>query len=130
MPSFGKTSRERLNTCDEKLQLLFEEVVKNFDCAILFGHRGQEEQDKLYDEGESKLKFPQSKHNSSPSKAVDVSPYPIDWSDTNRFYLFSGYVLGIANQMNIPIRWGGDWDSDTQVNDQTFNDLVHFELAE
>ena len=29
--------------------------------------------------------------------------------------------------MGIKIRWGGDWDSDTQVNDNKFDDLVHFE---
>ena len=28
----------------------------------------------------------------------------------------------------VEIRWGGDWDSDTQVKDNKFDDLVHFEL--
>jgi hypothetical protein len=32
--------------------------------------------------------------------------------------------------MDIPLRWGGDWDSDTEVNDNGFDDLVHFELED
>ena len=30
--------------------------------------------------------------------------------------------------MNIKLRWGGDWDRDTQVKDNSFDDLLHFEL--
>ena len=43
---------------------------------------------------------------------------------------FAGYVQGVAEQLGIKIRWGGDWDSDFDFKDQTFNDLVHFELRE
>jgi peptidoglycan L-alanyl-D-glutamate endopeptidase CwlK len=59
-----------------------------------------------------------------------VAPYPIDWNDTKRFYHFAGFVLGVAksSKIAIPIRWGGDWDSDNDLNDQTFMDLVHWEL--
>jgi len=28
--------------------------------------------------------------------------------------------------MEIPIRWGGDWDRDHCLSDQSFDDLVHF----
>jgi len=59
---------------------------------------------------------------------VDVLPYPIDWKDTKRMYMFVGFVRGIATSMNIKIRCGADWDGDTQVKDQNFNDLSHFEL--
>jgi len=30
--------------------------------------------------------------------------------------------------MGLKIRWGGDWDMDTQTKDNKFDDLVHFEL--
>ena len=60
----------------------------------------------------------------------DVAPYQIDWQDKDRFYYFAGIVKGVALKLNIPIRWGGDWDSDTQVKDQTFFDLPHFEIKE
>ena len=87
-------------------------------------------QDEAYNKGNSKVKFPNGKHNKSPSVAVDVAPYPINWRDRDRFHYFAGYVLGIASQMGIKIRWGGDWDMDTQTKDNNFDDLVHFEIKE
>jgi peptidoglycan L-alanyl-D-glutamate endopeptidase CwlK len=125
---FGKTSKKRLQTCDEKLQLLFNEVVKAFDCSILVGHRGEEDQNKAYREGNSQVKWPKGKHNKKPSSAVDVAPYPIDWEDRERFSYFAGFVKGVAWRLNTPIRWGGDWDGDTELSDNNFDDLVHFEL--
>ncbi len=130
MPYFGTRSKQRLATCDERLQKVFNEVIKYVDCSVLEGHRGQERQDKLYEEGKTKLKFPNGKHNKSPSIAVDVAPYPIDWTDRDRFHYFSGFVLGIASQMGLNIRWGGDWDQDTKTKDNRFDDLVHFEIRE
>jgi peptidoglycan L-alanyl-D-glutamate endopeptidase CwlK len=128
MPNFGERSRINLETCHEDLQRLFNEVIKHFDCSVICGYRGQEEQDKAYHNGQSKLKFPESKHNQMPSLAVDVVPYPIDWSDHERFYMFVGIVRGIAAMMNIPIRCGADWDGDMEIKDQNFHDLPHFEL--
>ena len=130
MPRFGKRSIGRLQTCDQKLQELFYEVVKHFDCSIIEGHRGEERQNKAFADGNSKVKYPNGKHNQNPSVAVDVAPYPIDWSDRDRFHYFSGYVLGIASQMGLNIRWGGDWDQDTQTKDNNFDDLVHFEIKD
>lgn len=130
MPTFGQRSRNNLETCHEDLQKLFNEVIKHFDCSVICGHRGQEEQDMAFHDGRSKLKFPQSKHNKMPSLAADVVPYPIDWNDTRRFYMFVGIVRGIAAMMNIPVRCGADWDGDMEVKDQNFHDLPHFELLE
>ena len=128
MPNFGTRSQNNLSEAHPDLQKVFNEVIKHFDCAVIEGHRGQEEQDKAFHSGKSKLKFPESKHNQSPSLAVDVVPWPVDWNDEKRFYYFAGFVKGIAAELGIELRWGGDWDSDTEVDDQTFNDLPHFEL--
>lgn len=130
MPSFSNTSASRLSTCDERLQRLFSRVVKGFDCSILAGHRGEKEQQEFFKAGRSKVQFPNSKHNSYPSKAVDVAPYPIDWRDRERFHYFAGYVKGVAAEMGIDIRWGGDWNSDTEVKDNSFDDLPHFEVID
>lgn len=131
MPSFSRKSRERLDTCDIRLQKIFNRVIEITDCTILVGHRGQVDQNLAYTEGRSKLKWPESKHNKSPSMAVDVAPYPIPegW-DKRNFDHFAGVVRAVAWMMDIPIRWGGDWNSDWNLMDQTFNDLVHFELLE
>jgi peptidoglycan LD-endopeptidase CwlK len=130
MASFGTRSLAQLRTCDVRLQQLFKEVVKRFDCSVLEGHRNEERQNMLYDMEQSKVKFPVGKHNSNPSKAVDVAPYPIDWDNRERFVLFAGFVLGIANEMGIPIRWGGDWDGDWDTKETSFFDAPHFEIDE
>jgi len=128
MPRFSRRSKQRLNTCDERLQELFKEVVKGFDCTIIEGYRNKAKQNAAYNSGHSKVKYPNGKHNKTPSVAVDVAPYPIDWKDRDRFHYFGGYVLGIASKMGLKIRWGGDWDMDTQTKDNRFDDLVHFEI--
>jgi hypothetical protein len=130
MPKFGNSSATRLATCHPDLQKLFNEVIKNYDCTILQGHRSKEEQDEFFRTGRSKVQYPNSKHNSSPSMAVDVVPYPIDWNDWNRFYHFAGYVKGVADSLGIRIRSGIDWDGDNDFNDNTFNDAPHFELLD
>ena len=130
MPRFGTRSKSRLHTCDGRLIELFNKVVKEFDCTVIEGHRGKDAQNEAYNKGNSKLKFPNGKHNKSPSVAVDVAPYPIDWKDRDRFHYFGGYVLGIAKSLGLNIRWGGDWNQDTQTKDNKFDDLVHFEIKE
>jgi len=146
MPKFGRRSRRNLDTAEYDLQRLFNEVVKYFDCSVIYGNRTAEEQFELFKQGREFKngvwiktgKQPTvtncdgitilSNHNYSPSKAVDVVPYPVDFSDTRRFYMFIGFVKGIATLKGINIISGSDWDGDTQVKDQTFNDLAHFEL--
>ena len=130
MPRFGKTSNSRLETCDTRLQKLFNEVVKHFDCSILEGHRGKRAQNKAYKEGKSKVVYPNGKHNQIPSVAVDAVPYPIDWEDRERMTYFAGFVLGVALRMNLKIRWGGDWNMNTELKDNNFDDLPYFEIRE
>lgn len=128
MPLFSAKSKDRLRTCDDRLQRIFEEVVKHFDCTILCGFRGYDDQMRLYREGKSQLKHPYSRHNVYPSMAVDVCPYPIDFEDLNRFRYFAGWVMGVAAAMGIRLTFGGDWDGDTQVKDNKFNDLCHYQI--
>jgi peptidoglycan L-alanyl-D-glutamate endopeptidase CwlK len=127
---FSKESLANLKTCDKRLRKLFNEVIKHFDCSIIGGYRSDSEQEYYFKKGLTKLRGGESKHNLQPSQAIDVCPYPIDWSNHKRYILFAGYVKGIASQMNIKIRWGGDWDSDNIMKDQTFNDLPHFQLED
>lgn len=126
---FGQRSMQNLNECHPDLQKLFSEVIKHIDCSVIEGHRGEYTQNLYYHSGKSKLKFPQSKHNQTPSLAADVVPYPIDWIDRGRFYHFVGFVRGIASQLGIRIRCGADWDGDNSFKDQSFHDLPHFELV-
>lgn len=136
---YSAASARHLETCHDKLALLFMTVLPIYDHKILQGHRGKDDQNKAFYEGRSKLKWPHGRHNRIPSMAVDVAPWPILWPNAAnnererrmryfRFYHFAGVVLGTAASMGLSIRWGGDWDGDRDFRDQTFNDLVHYEL--
>ena len=152
MPQFSKKSKDKLITCHQDLQILFNYVIKYFDCSIIYGYRSPAIQFDLfkkgrklekgiwiienknivvtYKDGYEKL----SKHNSNPSDAIDVVPYPIEWNNGNRMRFFIGFVKGIAqvlkdtNQINYEIVTGIDWDNDTILKDQRFNDIPHFQI--
>ena len=134
MPAFGERSLKALGTCHPKLQLVFFEVVKEYDCSVLEGHRGEARQELLFSEGKTTLHYPHSRHNKSPSIAADVVPYPVgwgtDWEDayTKEMIYFAGFVLGYARKFDTELRWGGDWDRDWELRDNRFNDYPHFEL--
>jgi len=133
MPRFSDASKANLLTCHCGLQHLFNEVIKHYDCSVIDGHRGEADQNSYYLQKKSQLQYPESKHNKTPSRAVDVAPYPIEWHKTDGVYtkemiFFGGYVMGTAERMGINVRWGGDWNVNMQVGDNKFDDLAHFEL--
>jgi len=130
MPNFSEKSLNRLATCDGRLKRVFQQVVQDFDCSIIEGHRDKDRQNQMVAEGKSRVLWPDGKHNTVPSLAVDVTPYPIKWDDRERQTLFAGYVLATARATGVTLRWGGDWDRDTEVRDNSFDDLVHFEIVE
>lgn len=131
---FSQQSLDKLSTCHRDLQILFNEVIKYFDCKVIEGFRDQEAQEKAFAEGKTQLHWPNGNHNHLPSTAADVYPCPIDLNDISRFYYFAGFVKGIAatlkadGKITHDIRWGGDWNNNTEIKDNHFNDLVHFEL--
>lgn len=135
MPEFSETSLARLRSCHPDLERLFKAVVEDYDCTILEGFRDRDRQEQMVADGRSKLHWPDSKHNHVPSRAVDAAPWPIPpkWGDgmpkeLARFYHFAGIVREKARDMDLKLRWGGDWDGDGVFTDQAFDDLVHFEL--
>lgn len=141
---FSVRSLEKLNTLHPDLKVLLQSLIKHYDFSIIEGHRGQEKQDNLFESGMSKVKYPNSKHNMNPSKAVDIQPYPIDfdalssgdYKEYGRFYFMLGMAKAMAiglkrlGKMSHDIRLGADWDSDNELKDQTFDDLFHIELVD
>jgi len=128
MNYYSEISSTRLDTCHPDLKTLFIEALEVMDHSILTGYRDEDIQNKAFDSGNSQKRFPESKHNLSPSLAVDAIPYPVDWDDKERMILFAGILFGIAHKNKIQIRWGGDWDKDFNLKDNSFDDLTHFEL--
>lgn len=145
MPIFGAESKAKLATVHPSLQLVFNDVIKKWDCKVLYGRRTTAEQVMLYAQGRTRpgaiVTDKDGIHNLSNHQrtvkikgveyglAVDVAPYPIQWNDTERFYAFSGFVIGVAYKLGVDIRWGGDWDSDRDLHDQKLYDLPHFEVV-
>ena len=132
MYSFSPRSIGELNTCHPRLRMLFNEVIKHYDCSALKGFRDEQEQRMAFASKRSKVDWPNSKHNLIPSVAADVVPYPVVWTGeeaVRKFYHFAGYVQATAERMGVRVRWGGNWDGDKyDFADQNFYDLPHWEL--
>ena len=126
MYKFGKRSRERLKGVDARLVNVLNELIKIMDVTIIEGLRSKERQQELLAQGKTKTKY--SKHIQG--KAVDLAPYPINWEDREMFHYMGGMLRGLGKAMGVNIRWGGDWDSDGDINDNKFDDLVHVEIKD
>lgn len=125
---WGEISYKRISTCHPKLQQLLKKLIQKtpFDITVVWGWRGEDEQNRAYELGNSTKIWQESKHNHVEinkgveypcSLAVDLAPYPINWKDKTRFILMAGVVMMVAKEENTAIRWGGEW-----------GDYGHFEL--
>lgn len=131
----GTISEYNLSTCSPNLQLLIREAIRRapkwLDFAVTCGFRGQLDQDEAFKKGKSKKRWPNSKHNTMPSRAVDVrpaSPFNAeDWNDRLRFARLLGFIEGVAVDLGIPIRLGLDFSQDGRSLDEKFIDLPHIE---
>jgi peptidoglycan LD-endopeptidase CwlK len=88
---------------------------------VICGHRGEADQNKAFNEKRSKVKFPDSKHNKSPSLAIDITPIPLDWDKIEAFSILGRIFKEVAIELGIKISWGGDWTK--------FRDYPHIELG-
>ena len=135
MPKFSNTSKTQLATCDKRIQNVMNEVIKYIDFAVVEGFRNKAAQDKAFATGKSKVRWPYGNHNKSPSKAVDIAPWPIDWSDNEkalrRFVFLAGHVMAVAKIAGIKFRWGGDWNGNDDLRDENgLIDFPHFEVLD
>jgi len=134
----SRQSQDKLNTCHPDLIRIVEKAVRilesknlHITLSVLEGTRDEKTQNEYFEKGVSKLRYPHSKHNQNPSLAVDIKPDRVGWTtlkDKAAFYRLAGMIEAIAFYEGVGIRWGGDWDMDNDLTDQTFDDLPHFEL--
>lgn len=61
--------------------------------------------------------------------AVDLAPWPIDWSDGRRFEKLALLMFRAAAIEKVHIRWGRDWDEDGRYEEKGETDGPHFELV-
>jgi len=72
MPYFSRASILKLEKADKRLQRICNELIKEFDFAVLETTRTMERQRELL--AEKKTMTLQSKHLFFPSKAIDIAP--------------------------------------------------------
>lgn len=122
---WGKASKERLLTCDKRLQDLADMMLarSEFDLTVICGYRGEKEQNEAYKAGKSKAIYGKSKHNHEPSLAMDLCPYPINWDTKDkRWTEMALNAMWCAGKLGVEITWGGSFKS--------ISDLPHIELKE
>ena len=144
MPGFGERSQTKLETVHADNQLiLVTSITYGPDFSIIWGFRGEADQNKAFEEGNSNKEWDDSKHNIWPSEAFDVAPWPILYGDKavkgsvaaseRLFRILGPYILGVADtllqagRISAGLIWGGDWDRDYDTTDQELMDLGHFE---
>lgn len=132
---WSKNSLDQLATIDARLARWLNHLlmVSPVDFTVMEGHRSPERQAQLFEEGKTELKPGHSKHNAYPSRAVDIAPLidgKIPWKDKHTWLVFCGFALGVAAEMGLKLRWGGDWDGDFDTAEHGFWDGPHFELVD
>ena len=148
--------RGKLAQVDIRLATIIEIAGHYLDIVILDGHRGKQKQNELFENGQTKLVWPHSKHNKLPSLAIDFAPYSkrygvIIGTETQiknisdklgrskhyirqwvreQYTLYAGFILGIGAGRGEQLRWGGDWNRNFDTLDNNFDDLGHIEILE
>ena len=90
--------------------------ITGVDFTVIEGIRNINRQRELFKAGKSTTM--NSRHITG--HAVDMVPWPVDWEDLERFEVMAEAMKAAAEELEIPIVWGGDWKS--------FYDAPHFEL--
>lgn len=137
---FGERSRRNLVGVHPKMVLVAERALQHttVDFFVNEGVRTPARQKELYAQGRTKpgkvvtwtLK---SNHFVNPrtgfGHAIDVYKAPYD---PNQPFSTSKEIakafLRAADELDIPIRWGADWDRDGNFGERGEGDSPHFEL--
>lgn len=127
--SLGSRSKAALQGVHPDLVAVVELAIKltKQDFTVIQGRRSQEQQAEAVARGNSWTM--RSRHLTG--HAIDVVPYPIDWNDLEKFKLIRDAFFQASQQLDVPIRWGGDWNEDGKFTDEIKRgsyDGGHFEL--
>jgi len=102
----------------------------DFGVAWMGGIRTAEEQNQLFKEGYSQRDGYEKISNHQIGDAVDLNVFVGSKMVENKEMLcvIAGVMFACANELNVNIRWGLDWNMNGDIRDNTFNDQYHFEL--
>ncbi len=112
--------------------------ISDQDFMVLEGVRTLKRQKELYAQGRTKpgpkvtwtLNSRHIPKADGLGHAVDLVPYPVDWNTASKFVAISKAMLVAADDLSIPIRWGGNWDGDDRPGEKGESDGPHFELLD
>lgn len=147
---FGRESLKKMLELDGRLTkaLYFLIARTDIDVTVLETKRTEARQRELVTQGFSRSL--RSKHLAQPySLAVDIAPllinekgsHYIPWENTKQnrryWYYISGIMRCATEQVllsekssNYKFRWGGDFNGNSDLNDDDFLDLAHWEIVE
>lgn len=144
MSAFSAKSLANMVGLHPVLVALMSKVTVYFDCSILPGSVRTKEQEALnvkngLSQTMNSMHIPQE---DGWSHAVDAACNPQQWDNSPpsgltkyqvQLIFFGGFVQGMAAaspeiMKDYVLRYGGDWNMDDQTQNNSFNDLDHFEL--
>jgi hypothetical protein len=154
MPNFGSRSKANLATAHPMIRYTTGMAIKYYDFTVISCFRDEELQNSLVAQGVSKTPWPTSMHNHLSTEAdivrghatevgvplslaFDFAPWfpnppHLRWNNGHEFYHMAGLIMGETREFladwGYRWRYGGDWDGDQSLTDQTFFDLGHLEL--
>ena len=139
---FSALSRSRLKGVHPDLIRVVDRalMLSSVDFMVIEGVRTPERQRALYAQGRTKpgrivtwtrrsLHLVQA---DGFGHAVDLAPYPLDWEGPARFPKFDAIaraMFAAADDLNVAVRWGADWDRDGRPRERGESDSPHWELA-
>jgi len=120
---WSESSLKQLETCNPYLINLANRMLRAsfYDLKITCGFRNKQDQNEAFLEGNSQLKWPNSRHNRYPSRAFDFIVYKNGiqaWDDRELLATTRGIAYGIASELGIKLKPTIQWD------------LYHIELAD
>jgi len=137
--TLGKTSRARLKGVHPQLVRVVERAIEltQVDFLVLEGVRTPQRQRELYAQGRTKpgpkvtwtLTSNHFVKADGFGHAVDLCPWPVDWTDLKKFDAISRAMFAAADELGVKIRWGADWDLNGKPRERGESDSPHFELA-
>lgn len=127
--ALGKRSLERLNGVHPDLVKVVKLAITRteYDFTVIEGVRSREKQAENVRKGVSQTM--NSRHLTG--HAVDIAPLiggQIPWNDKDKFNYLADLMFECAKELNVAIRWGGDWNENGDWKDERFYDGPHFEL--
>ena len=139
---FSALSRARLKGVHPDLARVVDRalMLSSVDFMVIEGVRTPERQRALYAQGRTKpgrivtwtLRSRHLVQADGFGHAVDLAPYPLDWEGPARFPKFDAIaraMFAAADDLNVAVRWGADWDRDGRPRERGESDSPHWELA-